>query len=353
MLDARTNVWLSRLQGNAPRLVALLLAALIVLELGHLAYALVVSPVKSLQPLTPAGAAAARPGINVQDVVRAHLFGIAAVDPASQDPDNAPPSSANLQLTGTIATQDPKHGVAIVSDGGGPSKVYSVGDRLAGASLHSVYLDHVILDRNGALETVTLPRQLPGGAAGAPMRRPSADPRSAAAVDNLRRMVQQDPSILDQVMRTVPSYDNTAGKLRGFRAFPGKNRQIFSKLGLKSGDLVTAINGTQLDDPQHSQEVFNTIQTAEHVTVTVERGGQKQDITLNVAQVAQQAAQELDPSQGGSAPVAPSDQGTAHMGPGVVSDPTSQPAAAPDSPPPNPGQAPGTPPGNDNPNPNQ
>ena len=119
-----------------------------------------------------------------------------------------------------------------------------------------------------------------------------------AAVDNVRRMVQQDPGLLDQVMRTVPSYDNTAGKLRGFRAYPGRNRSIFNKLGLKPGDLVTAINGQPLDDPQHSQEVFNTIQSSNTVTVSVERGGQKQDITLNVAQVAAEASKDLESEQG-------------------------------------------------------
>ncbi len=353
MLDARTNVWLARLHANAPRLVAFVLAALIVLELAHLAYALVINPVKSPQPSGPATAANLRPQVNVQQVVNSHLFGVPQVDPASRDPDNAPPSSANVLLTGTIATDDPKHGVAIVSEGGGPSKVYSVGDRLAGAALHSVYLDHVILDRNGALETVTLPRLLPG-APGPAMRRPSADPRTASAVDNIRRMVQQDPSILDQVMRTVPSFDNTAGKLRGFRAFPGKNRQIFSKLGLKSGDLVTAVNGTQLDDPQRSQEVFNTIQNADHVTVTVERGGQKQDITLNVAQVAAQASEDLESSQNGAvppngaappsgaAPGAPPGDAPAPGTPGAPADPNASRA-------PPPGQPPGTPPSNDNP----
>ena len=122
-----------------------------------------------------------------------------------------------------------------------------------------------------------------------------------AAVDNIRRMVQQDPSILDQVMRTVASYDNAAGKLRGFRAYPGRNRAIFSKLGLKAGDLVTAINGTPLDDPQKSQDVFNTIQSSDHVTVTIERGGQKQDITLNIAQVAAQATKDLE-NEGGAGP---------------------------------------------------
>jgi general secretion pathway protein C len=227
-------------------------------------------------------------------VVSAHLFGIAAVDSSTQDPTNAPPSTANLVLTGTIATQDPKRGVAIISDGG-PAKVYSVGDNVGGASLHSVYLDHVILDRGGQLETLLLPRLLGPGMNGPPVvRRAGGDPRTVAAVDNIRRLVQQDPGILDQVMRTVPSYDNAAGKLRGFRAYPGRNRQIFNKLGLKPGDLVTAINGTPLDDPQRSQDVFNTIQTSDHATVTIERGGQKQELTLNIAQVAAQATRDLE-----------------------------------------------------------
>jgi hypothetical protein len=71
--------------------------------------------------------------------------------------------------------------------------------------------------------------------------------------------------------------------------------------------LVTAINGTMLDDPQHSQEVFNTIQTSDHVTVTIERGGQKQDITLNIAQVAAQATKDLE---GETAPVSSVPGGT-------------------------------------------
>jgi hypothetical protein len=118
-------------------------------------------------------------------------------------------------------------------------------------------------------------------------------------------MVQQDPGLLDQVMRTVASYDNAAGKLRGFRAYPGRNRAIFNKLGLKPGDLVTAINGQALDDPQRSQEVFNTIQTSDHVTVTIERGGQKEDISLNIAQVAADAGKDLESDASSSGAAAP------------------------------------------------
>jgi len=305
MLDTRTNEWLPRLQANGPKLASLVLAALILLQLLQIGYSLLSKPLKSPQPVVTASAPRPqRSGVDIQTVVSAHLFGVPPADLAAQDPENAPQSSANLILAGTIATQDPKRGVAIISDAGGPSKVYAVGERISGALLHSVYLDHVILDRAGALETLLLPRQLPPSSrAAAVPRRQGADPRTVAVVDNIRRLVTQDPSILDQVMRTVPSYDNAAGKLRGFRAYPGRNRAIFNKLGLKAGDLVTAINGTPLDDPQRSQDVFNTIQTSDHVTVTVERGGQKQDITLNIAQVAAQATKELESeSSNGAAP---------------------------------------------------
>jgi hypothetical protein len=125
-------------------------------------------------------------------------------------------------------------------------------------------------------------------------------------------MVQQNPSILDQVMRTVPSYDAVAQKLRGFRAYPGRNRALFSELGLKPGDLVTAINGQPLDDAQHSQEVINTLQTAATVNITIERGGNREDINLNVADIAAKAAKQLEGGDGAAggpqgAPPAPAD----------------------------------------------
>jgi len=302
MLDTRTNEWLSRLQSNGPNLVSLALAALIAVELARIAMSLLSGPVKSPQPiLAHSPQARPHPAVDVQTVVSAHLFGVATAEPTNQDPANAPLSSANLVLAGTIATEDPKHGIAIIS-AGGPSKVYSVGDNVNGAMLHSVYLDRVILDRGGTLETLVLPRLLPADRSSASARRLGTNQRTVAAVDNIRRMVQQDPGILDQVMRTVASYDNAAGKLRGFRAYPGRNRAIFSKLGLQPGDLVTAINGQPLDDPQHSQEVFNTIQTSDHVTVSIERGGQKQDISLNIAEVAGEATKDLegDSSAGGA-----------------------------------------------------
>jgi general secretion pathway protein C len=308
MTDPRIQEWLSQIARNGPWLASMLIAALIAIELARATVMLLGANQVHSVPV-PGGHAGAgmgpglrRTAVNVQSVANAHLFGIAPPDPSTQDPDNAPPTTANLVLAGTIATENPTHGVAIISDGG-PSKVYSVGDNLSGFRLHSVYLDHVILDRGGALETLTMPRQLPPG-------RPAiARAAGQPAVENLRRMVQQDPNILSQIMRAVPSYDSAAGKLRGFRIYPGKNRTAFNNLGLRAGDLVTAINGTALDDPQHGQEIMNTVETADRATVTIERSGQVQDLTLNIAQVATEATNGIasaGPVDSAPAPATPS-----------------------------------------------
>jgi general secretion pathway protein C len=56
------------------------------------------------------------------------------------------------------------------------------------------------------------------------------------------------------------------------------------------GDLVTAVNGTPLDDPARGMEILQTMNSATDVTVTIERNGQSTQISINNAQVAAEAA---------------------------------------------------------------
>jgi general secretion pathway protein C len=93
------------------------------------------------------------------------------------------------------------------------------------------------------------------------------------------------------------------GKQRGYRVYPGRNRQAFIRLGLRPGDLVTGINGTPLDDPARGQEIFRTLGSSSEARVTVLRNGQQQDLTLNLAQVAQEAEAVVGPQSN-----APGDQ---------------------------------------------
>jgi general secretion pathway protein C len=69
------------------------------------------------------------------------------------------------------------------------------------------------------------------------------------------------------------------------------------------GDLVTAINGTPLDDPARGMEILQSINSASEVTVTVERNGQSAQVNINNAQVASDAAAAAAAAQASSIPV--------------------------------------------------
>jgi general secretion pathway protein C len=127
----------------------------------------------------------------------------------------------------------------------------------------------------------------------------AAVPTANPAFDRVRRLITEEPALLSDIMRNQPVL--MAGKLHGFRVYPGRNRQAFTRLGLRSGDLVIAINGTPLDDPSRGDEIFRTIGSASEARVTVMRNGQQQDLTLNMSQVAQEAEQAVD-SDAASAP---------------------------------------------------
>jgi general secretion pathway protein C len=241
--------------------------------------------------------------IDVQRIARARLFGAAEAPAATGDID-APQTQMNLKLTGTIASDDPAKGYAIIAESGGTGKFYSNGDAVpGGARLHAVYADRVILEHDGQLEALALPRMSPQ-----PVARvaPPAPPRNQFA-ENLRRIAETNPGALAEVIRPQPVF--AGGAQRGYRVYPGRNRQQFAQLGLRPGDLILSINGTPLDDPNRGAEIFSTLGSSGRVTVSIERNGQTQELTLNTAQIAlpQPEAGESGPSGNmeGRSPIVP------------------------------------------------
>lgn len=225
--------------------------------------------------------------VNVAAIANNHLFGNAQVQ-ARQDPNNVQPTSVPLVLTGIIAADKPENGLAILGENATSAKVFAVGDTVpGGVKLHQVLGDRVILDRNGQLESLMLPRQSgpPLGMAATP---PPALPTDAnPIVDRMRQLIANEPGAISDIMRPQPVF--TQGRQRGYRVYPGRNRQAFIRLGLRPGDLVTAINGTPLDDPARGQEIFSTLGSSSEAHVTVMRNGRQQDLTLQMATVAQEA----------------------------------------------------------------
>lgn len=217
----------------------------------------------------------------------AHLFGEVSHDTPSISGDaalTAPDTGLSLQLRATVTADNPKVAHAIIADSGGTEKVYFAGMPLpGGATLQKIQPDLVILSRAGQLEVLRLPR-----ASGSTGSRPTPAPAPGAArfpavQADVEEFVAQNTAGFLEVIRPQPFMPN--GQLKGYRIYPGPNRQQFAALGLRAGDLITEINGVVLNNPAQGTEVFRSLGDATQVTVTLERDGQPQVMSLNLSQV--------------------------------------------------------------------
>lgn len=321
--------WRGLVRAEAPRFATWVLA----LALGVQA-AFVVTDLAGAGRAARSPAAAPQPFqqrfIDVAAITNAHLFGAAPV-PKQSDAD-APETSMPLVLTGIIAGNDPQNGLAILGPTAQTAKVHAVGDTVpGGARLHSVYTDRVIIDRNGQLESLVLPRQ---ASSAAPPPSATSLPTQSPVVERMRKALTEQPGLLADLLRPQAVMDGD--KVKGFRVYPGRNRLAFARLGLRPGDEVIAINGTPLDDPERGQAILNTLGTSPEAHVTVIRNNQQQDLTLNIAQVAQdaEAAAGLQPAGPGAGPGMPNSN--QFFGPGAVPPQPNVPPAPEAAPPPPP-----------------
>ena len=78
------------------------------------------------------------------------------------------------------------------------------------------------------------------------------------------------------------SENKVDGKLHGFKINYVKRGSDFEKLGLKRGDLLTAINAEKLDNLGAVMSLYGDLNNIENLTLTVERDGKSEDIEYEI-----------------------------------------------------------------------
>lgn len=241
-----------------------------------------------------------------------HLFGtvdrlppVVKAAPVAPQPTVAVDTSLNLTLKGIFFTSGAGEGRALIAEGRGNEEVYQIGDTIAGqAIVYAIAADHVVLDRNGQLERLSLPQQSDSGfgaTTGQPdkgrstpssrNRAPSSrftpptgrGPRSGSSdathLGELRQQLLKDPSAAMGLAKVRPVM--SAGKMLGYSINPGSNPDLFAELGLQAGDLVKEVNGIAVTDPAKMGDVLNQLTTSTALSVTIERNGQVETLSIN------------------------------------------------------------------------
>jgi general secretion pathway protein C len=287
-----------------PGIITLVLVLLLGWQLARIVWMLVPAsplgdPIAATPPAGVASTSATARSVNVEQIASTHLFGEARAEDAVAVPLPAPTEELEetrlaLTLKGTMAGSDDRLTVAIIADNRNEEKVYAIGDAVvAGATLHAVYRDQVVLNRSGILESLKLPKDMPTNSA--PIRRATTTRTSAPVADSspsLQQALTENAARLTDVIRPTPYF--VGGQQQGYRVYPGRDRKAFAALGLRPGDLIKDIDGAALTDPQQAMEIFQNLGTADQVSVTVERNGQPQVLTLTTSQISLADEDELD-----------------------------------------------------------
>ncbi|HRQ66511.1 MAG TPA: type II secretion system protein GspC [Xanthomonadaceae bacterium] len=283
--------------GRAAKPLAWLLVAAFSLLLVWLAvrilWLMLDGPELAVAAPATAPAVAAQPAATARSIAAWHLFGNALPGPDLAALAQARETSLRLTLRGVLAEEDPALGIALIAEEGARERAFRVGEEVpGGARLEGVYPDRVALNRAGVMETLSLPR-----ASGSPGTVRSASPGSPQAALRSYTPIFAQPQVLpgvdlaqatrgmaidaDRLARDIsvlPVIEG--GRFAGVRLSGGRDARILSQLGLRPTDVVTAVNGIQLDSLERGQQIAETLRESRSAQVTVRRDGR--DVVLNI-----------------------------------------------------------------------
>jgi general secretion pathway protein C len=279
-----------------PLLALLLFIVLMAQSLAQLTWQ--VLPGQPVEPLVaprvsaPSNASASRKA-DIARIGQWHLFGdVKKVAPTTvAQVTEAPDTQLNLKLRGLLASSNPVSARAIIADGKGVEEAYAVDEKLPGnAVLREIYVDRVILEYRGRLETLRLPKET---SASVVVKNRASKPRgrrvtqagtadNAALLRQYRDALINQPQTLMDLVSASPVTDKATGRLKGYRIRPGKDRKLLGRFGLKNGDVVTSVNGVALNNPIKALEIMRDLSTANSVTLDVERNGVMESFAFQV-----------------------------------------------------------------------
>lgn len=279
---ARYGRWL-------PAAASAVLVVLIAVLAAQLVWTLVPTPQSAAWKPAPAPPAArSSQALDLNAITSAQLFGHyePPANPAAAALASAPDTQLNLTLLGIFADKrNPKDSRALIASSAGDEKPYAVGDDISrGVSLHAIFADRVVLSRNGRLETLRLDKDQPGSGYVPPtdVAAPATEAGNPGALAQIRNQLLTDPSKTQDYIRVQPVQANGGTGMHGYRIYPGRDRSLFTSSGLRPGDVVTSINGVELNDPAKSLQLLSDLSQASQLSLTIDRGGQTQTVNVSL-----------------------------------------------------------------------
>lgn len=216
---------------------------------------------------------------NFRKLSAANLFG-ESDKAVAQTARKAPETKLNLTLRGVLAATPNELASAIIAQGkAGNEDIYSIGDKMSdGVLIKEIHPRYVVLERNGQLETLRLPKESGPDL----LQSNNTEQRfqsTGSALKQIRANILKNPTSFGEYALPVLVKEN--GKQVGYRLKPQSKGELLSELGIESSDVIIEINGIKLDAQKNALSALRQLSTAKNLDLVVKRNGA--EIPLNIS----------------------------------------------------------------------
>ncbi len=186
-----------------------------------------------------------------------------------------------LKLWGTVSGLGGQTYAVIEEAKSRQQNLYKVGDAVQNATVKMVFREKVILSVNGQDEVLEI-EEIRGRSTG---RRP-AQIASKSRRQNItlkRSQIESSVKNVNELLKQVKIRPHTEnGRAAGLMLSSIQRGSIFRRMGLRSGDVVTGVNGSSLVSVDDALKIYENMKSSSNMSIEIKRRGRNRTIDYNI-----------------------------------------------------------------------
>lgn len=205
------------------------------------------------------------------------------------------PTDLKLKLFGTVTGDKNKAYAVIEETEKRRQNLYRIGDTIQNASIKMILREKVVLRVNGKDEILEIEEVSSGSRdSGRPSsianrrsqkRRPfkrssTADSQNITLDRSKIESAVKNVSDLMKNVRIQPHF--TDGQPDGFRLTGVRPNSFFSNMGLKSGDVITGVDGKKIESVDDAFKLYQGLQSSSNIQLQLKRKGRQKNINYKI-----------------------------------------------------------------------
>lgn len=226
------------------------------------------------------------------------LLALSAVPGVASEPIKTDGSDLGITIMGSIVQKVPDDNVALIKSGDGAVKAvkrdYVIGDKYKVVSVTQQYIEIITRDakRYFVYQDKFADSALQKKAVATGPTNPAlADSYHEDGFERVKGKVKMTGMYRDKLvkedlakvlMQATAEPLMEGGQIVGFKMSQIDDSSIYQKAGVTNGDVITAINGAELNSIAGSIALLRSLKGADHVDVEIRRDGVSQKVSVDV-----------------------------------------------------------------------